>query len=155
MKNSKALTCILVTILFLNIFNVLEGFKFPKIKIGGGKDAQKVITGLGIILLIQQFGGALNSFINTILLNHGAANRDATKVVPILTLGQGIEAGACQVSGPQEAVNRVKVVLSLAATFDKGHRFNIQALVPSGSMNPLKLDRVHGVGITAIIDYRL
>ncbi len=129
--------------------------KLPDLKLGRKDTLGKVLTGAGIVLLIKQFGGALNDFINTLLMNKGAATRDATKVVPILTLGQGIEAGACQVSGPAEAVKRVQVVLAIAATFDKGKRFNVQALVPSASLNPATLDRVYGVGITAIIDYRL
>lgn len=134
-----------------------EALKLPKFKLPGfGKgDLEKVLKGAGIVLLIKQFGGVLNNFINTILMNNGAAVRDATKVVPILTFGQGMEAGACQVSGPQAAVNRVKVVFSVAASLDKGHRFNVQALVPSASMNPLKLERVDGVGVSAIIDYKL
>ncbi len=133
----------------------VSAVNLPKIKFDGKDILGKLIKGAGIVLLIQQFGGALNDFINTILMNHGAAVRDATKVVPILTFGQGVEAGACQVSGPKDAVKRVKLVLSIASTFDKGHRFNVQALVPSASMNPTKLDRVAGVGVSAIIDYRL
>jgi hypothetical protein len=153
--------CFLIVVMIslsLLLGGTAEAFKMPKIKLPkiGKKDTlEQVLKGSAIVLLIRQFGGALNDFINTILLNHGAANRDATKVVPILTFGQGFEAGACQVSGPADAVARVQVVLAIAATFDKGHRFKLQALVPSASLNPLKLDRVFGVGVSAIIDYKL
>jgi hypothetical protein len=132
-----------------------DALKMPKIKIGGGGTLDKVVKGAGIVILVRQIGGQLNDFINTLLMNRGAGIKDATKVVPILTFGQGAEAGACQVSGPAEEVNKVQLVLAVAATFDKGRRLNVQALVPSASLNPLKLDRVQKVGISAIIDYRL
>ncbi|RCK81327.1 MAG: hypothetical protein OZSIB_2196 [Candidatus Ozemobacter sibiricus] len=152
---SRSLIALIVIVCLAGGLAPAQAIKLPELKLGRQNTLGKVLTGAGIILLIKQFGGALNDFINTLLLNKGAANREATKVVPILTLGQGIEAGACQVSGPPDAVAKVQVVLAIAATFDKGKRFNIQALIPSASLNPAKLDRVYGVGITAIIDYRL
>ncbi|MBF0410699.1 MAG: hypothetical protein HQM10_25365 [Candidatus Riflebacteria bacterium] len=145
---------------FLIIFVLLtfipaDALKLPKIDLGKNKTLENLLKGAGIVILIRQIGGQLNDFINTLLVNRGAAISDATKVVPILTLGQGVEAGACQISGPPEEVNKVQVVLALAATFDKGRRLNMQALIPSASLNPAKLDRVQKVGISAIIDYHL
>lgn len=134
----------------------VAAIKLPKVKIGKGGDVgRKVLTGLGIGLLIDQLAGPLNDFINTLMMNNGAANRDATKVVPIITVGQGVEVGAAQVSGPEAQVKAVKAVIAINATFDKGRRLEVRALIPSGSKNPLQLQRVYGVGVTAIIDYHL
>lgn len=140
-------------LIFVLILQSVDAIKMPKINLG--KTADKVLKGAGIVLLVKQFGGELNNFINTLLANRGVPNRDATRVVPILTFGQGVEAGACQVSGPEDAVARVQAVLAVAATFDKGKWFNVQALVPTTSLNPTRLDRVYGVGVSAIIDYKL
>lgn len=147
---------VIITVFIALICTVdAEAIKLPKIKFGGNDILEKAAKSIGIVVIINQFGSQLNDFINLILANKGATNRDATKVVPILTLGQGIEAGACQVSGPAGQVKRVKVVIAIAAAFDKGRKFQIQALVPSASLNPLKLERVYQVGISAIIDYKL
>ena len=153
LRTPRAAILISCILLFLAL-NTADAIKLPKINLGN-KTLEKVLTGAGIVLLVKQFGGALNDFINTLLLQRGAAIQDATKVVPIMTFGQGSEAGACQVSGPPEQVRQVKLVLAVAATFDKGRRFNVQALVPSSSLNPIELKRVPKVGISAIIDYRL
>lgn len=158
MKNLRWAAIGVVVLFLFKLSLPVEAFKLPKLpklKIGKKKTLEQVLTGTAIFLAIKQLGGLLNDFINTLLLNHGVAHRDATKVVPILTFGQGMEAGACQVSGPAAEVNRVKMVLAISAIFDKGGRFKVQALVPSASSSPLKLDRVFGVGVSAIIDYRL
>lgn len=152
-KTLKRVSFVAILLVMVLLLQSADAIKLPKIKLGSS--IEKVLKGAGIILLVKQFGGELNNFINTLLINKGAAIREATKVVPILTFGQGVEAGACQVSGSSEAVSKVQVVLSVAAMLDKGHKFNVQALVPSSSLNPTKLDRVNGVGISAIIDYKL
>ena len=66
-------------------------------------------------------------------------NVEATKVVPILTVGEGLDAGACQITGPKEKVDQVKMVYAINSTLDKGEKFEIQGLVPSTSINPLKI----------------
>lgn len=153
-KILKLKTCLVLFVLFVAI-NLVYALKLPKINIDTKKTSEKIIKAISIVILIKQFGEAINNFINELLMTKGAANRDATKVVPILTFGQGFEAGACQVSGKQEDVDKVQIVIAISATLDKGKKFNIQALVPSASINPSKIDRVYGVGITAVIDYKL
>lgn len=137
-----------------------QAFKLSKFKLDNPfknppKTAEKVLKTIGIGVVVSQMAGALNDFINTLMLNKGAPNRDMTKVVPIVTLGQGIEAGAAQVSGPKEMVDRVKNVISISTAFDKDKRGQVQGFVPNESQNPLEIRRVYGVGITAIVDYRL
>ena len=65
----------------------------------------------GIGILVDRFAPQLNSFINTLMMQHKAAPEFATKVVPILTvgvLGNSGYIGAAQVMGPQNLVDRVK-----------------------------------------------
>lgn len=119
------------------------------------------ITGIikvGVIgYIVKQFGPQINDFINNLLLNKKVANREATKVVPILSIGVGQASyiGATQVSGPKNYLGRVEAVAQLEGNF--GQAFRVKALVPIDSINPLKdgLRRVYGVGVTAIIDIKI
>lgn len=119
-------------------------------------DILKDVAGVGLGgFLIEQIAGPLNDFINTVTFNRGAKVEGFTKVVPIVSLGQGTRIGAAQVAGPRkDGVERVKAVASLEASF-KG-RFRIKILIPVDSTNPLeRFVRVQGVGVSAVIDYRL
>lgn len=155
LRSKKLAVFLVILIAFFATVQSANAFKFPKIKFGGKNLLRKVLVGGGIVLLIRQFGDELNKFINTMLMQRGAAIKQATKVVPIMTFGSGTSMGACQVSGPAQAVKRVKIVLAISQTFARGHKFKIEAMVPSSSQNPTKLKRVDGVGISAIIDYKL
>lgn len=115
----------------------------------------------GIGYVVKQFGPQINSAINTLMLNNQAANRDVTKVVPILSVGVGVAApggsyiGAAQVQGPKAAVDRVQAVAQIEGSFSDVVR--LRGLVPVSSLNPLagNLHRVYGVGVTALVDFRL
>jgi len=114
-----------------------------------------ILKGAGIVLLIDRFSNDLNKFINKVTLNKGVGVADRTKVVPILSFGQGGYVGAAQVSGPAHLVDRVKAVAQLEANMS-GKTFRIKALVPVESKDVVKdIKRVSGVGVSAIIDVRL
>ena len=157
----KSTRCLLITFaLMVSLSLPVHAFKIPQIKMDNPfkkpqKTVENVVKTVGIGVIVHQMAGALNDFVNTLMLTKGALNRDTTKVVPIVTIGQGIEAGAAQVSGPKDLVDKVKNVVSISTTFDKDKRSQVQGFVPNSSSNPLELYRVYGVGITAIIDYRL
>jgi len=111
--------------------------------------------------VVRQFGPQINDAINTLMLNNQAANRDVTKVVPILSVGVGVSApggsyiGAAQVQGPKALVTRVEAVAQIEGAFSDAVR--LRGLVPVDSLNPIpgNLHRVYGVGITALVDFRL
>lgn len=114
-----------------------------------------ILKGAGIILVINQFGDELNKFINKLTLNKGVGVEDRTKVVPIISVGQGGYAGAAQVSGPAHLVDKVKAVAQLEANMS-GKTFRIKVLVPVSSEDVVKkIQRVSGVGVSAVIDVRL
>ena len=102
-------------------------------------------------LAVNQFGPQINSFINGVFKNEGGGPLGSTKVVPYLSFGSKAYIGMMQVAGPASSVNRVKAVWQLEQLFDSG-RVRLRALVPTDSINPLKLKRVKGVGCTAVID---
>jgi hypothetical protein len=104
-----------------------------------------------ILLAVNQFGPQINGFINSTYKSQGGTPEGATKVVPYLSFGTKSYIGMMQVAGPQSQVSKVKAVWQFEQLFDRG-RVRLRALVPTDSVNPLKLARVKGVGCTAIID---
>lgn len=126
-----------------------------------GNILNQVLEVFGIGLVVKTLAPQINDFINTLMLNNRAENREKTKVVPILSVGVGISSpggayiGAAQVSGPEEAVATVQAVAQIEATFSNTVR--VKALVPIDSLTPLpgSFHRVYGVGVTALIDVRI
>ena len=111
----------------------------------------------GIGILVDRFAPQLNSFINTLMMQHKAAPEFATKVMPILTvgvLGNSGYIGAAQVMGPQNLVDRVQAVVQVESNFN-GNMFRVKGLIPIDSKIPVNFNRVSGVGVSAIIDVRI
>ena len=106
---------------------------------------------LGGGVLVTAIAGPINDFINTATLNRGAKFQGYTKVVPIVSLGNGLRVGAAQVGGTTRAsVEQTQAVAQLDLTFQ---RIGIRVLIPIDSLNPIQqFRRVQGVGVTAIID---
>ena len=104
--------------------------------------------------LVKTIAGPLNDFINTVTLNRGAQFQGYTKVVPIVSMGDGTHIGAAQVGGTSKAsVDETQAVAQLEASF-QGIRAKI--LIPIDSLNPLQqFRRVQGIGVTAIIDVKI
>ena len=109
------------------------------------------IGGIGVV--VSKFGNQINSFINKITLQKGAGNSFATKVVPIISIGDGKQIGAVQITGAQDLVNKTKAVLQLEGSLLGSVR--VRALIPSDTTNPLKFNRVQGVGVSALIDVNI
>lgn len=128
------------------------------ISTGGGIayafDVSDIIGVIGGGFLVETIADPLNDFINTVTLNRGVASEESTKVVPIVSVGQGTRIGAAQVSGPKSAIDNTKAVARIDAKFQD--RFRIEILIPIDSLNPLeRFRRVKGVGVSAVIDYKL
>lgn len=100
-----------------------------------------------VAIAINTAADPLNRAINSITKSYDAN----TKVVPIVSIGDKAYIGGVQVSGPSGAVNKVKSCYQYEEIFDGG-KFRIKIFVPSDSTSPLKIKRVGGVGITALID---
>ncbi|SJZ32493.1 hypothetical protein [Selenihalanaerobacter shriftii] len=148
MFNNASLKIILVALLLITIGSL--SIYSPIIQAGDIGEQFLKLFGVGFV--VDKFAKPLNSFINTLTLNNGVQIKNATKVVPIVTVGSGSYVGAVQVSGPSEQVAKVKAVAQLEGDFKDGS-FRIKALVPVNTKNPLnQIDRIEGVGITALID---
>ena len=116
------------------------------------KDVVGVVAG-GFV--VDQIAVPLNNFINTITFNKGVKVEGYTKVVPIVSLGSGARIGAAQVAGPKKnGVDKVRAVAALETDY-KG-KVRVKILIPVDSENPIqRFVRVQGVGVAAIIDFKL
>jgi len=144
MRRKSRLLAVIVAVLLLTGTVAMAG-----INLGG------VVKGAGIVFLVDKFSEDLNKFINTLTANKGVNVEDRTKVVPVLSIGDGTYAGAAQVSGPAHLVDTVKAVALLEGKFS-GDTFRIKAYVPVESKEVTKnIKRVSGVGVSAVIDVKL
>ena len=147
LRKPRFLTLIMTVVLLTGMLAVAV----PRAQAGIGD----ILKGAGIVFLVDKFADELNKFINNLTMNKGVGVEERTKVVPIISVGQGGYVGAAQVSGPEHLVNKVKAVAQLEASMS-GKTFRIKALIPVESKDVVKdLKRVGGVGVSAIIDVRL
>ncbi len=114
----------------------------------------QIIKAGGIAALVSRFGGDIDKSINR-LTNTKPNENFATKVVPILSAGDGGYVGAVQVSGKPDLVKKVEAVAQLEGNF-MGREVRLRALIPVSTKTPHKgIKRVEGVGVSAIIDIRI
>ncbi|MBM3496141.1 MAG: hypothetical protein FJX72_17750 [Armatimonadetes bacterium] len=126
--------------------------------IGGVAGAQlgSVLKGGAVAVAVSKYGKQINDAINQLTGQKNVGNRQATKVVPILSIGDGGHVGAVQVAGPERLLNRVEAVAQLEGRFKAIGGVRLRALVPISTKTPHKgLNRVEGVGVSAIVDLKL
>ncbi len=76
------------------------------------------------------------------------------KIVPIISVLEGVRIGIARVNGPQSAVNQVQAVAQLETHYN--NILEIDVYVPISTKVPGKtLARVQGVGVTGLGDLRL
>nr|WP_309694987.1 hypothetical protein [Armatimonas sp.] len=116
----------------------------------------KLLKGGAIILAIDKFGGEINKAVNKVI---GGTTKDAeTRIVPILSIGKGTYAGAAQITGPRDQVEKVRAIAQVEADARAGMQLRIKGMIPVESREVKDLDslrRVSGVGITGLIDAKL
>lgn len=112
-----------------------------------------VVKGGAVGLLVDQFAEPLNDAINALTAKYGVKDEYSTKVVPIITVGDGSRAGAAQVSGPKEQVDKCKAALQIEASFFNNFRATV--LVPIDKVSVTDVNRVQGVGVAASIDVKI
>jgi hypothetical protein len=122
----------------------------------GAAQLGSVVKGGAIGLAVSKFGPQINDALNTLMGQHNARISQVTKVVPILSIGDSGYIGAVQVTGPKAAVQKVQAVAQLEGRFRAIGGVRLRALVPISTKTPHKgIDRIEGVGISAIVDFKL
>lgn len=120
----------------------------------GYAQLDRILKAGGIALAVDRFGRDMDRALNR-LTNTRPDKNFSTKVVPILSAGNGAYIGAAQVMGKPELVRKVQAVAQIEGDF-LGREVRLRALIPISTKNPQnRIDRVEGVGISGIIDIRL
>jgi len=92
--------------------------------------------------------------INTLTANQKLPIGVSTRVVPVLSVGEKGYVGMAQVAGSSSLVSKTKSVVQVETSFlDKQYR--IKLLMPMDDVNPIGVNRVRGIGVSALIDMAL
>jgi len=117
-------------------------------------DLGDLVKIFGIGYAVSAFNKPINDFINRALGEREAAVMGATKVVPILSVGQGAFIGAAQVVGAPDKVPTVQAVAQVEARYQD--RFGMRVLIPVSTKTVKGAPKgVSGTGVSALIDFRL
>src|SRR4051794_37806890 len=114
-----------------------------------------VLKGGAIALVVDKLAPQINSGINSLTGNKHLEVGQATKVVPILSVGSGSYLGAVQVAGPDDKLDQVKAVAQLEGNFKAVGGIRLRALIPIAARSVTNLKRVSGVGVSALVDIKL
>lgn len=121
-----------------------------------GAQLGSLLKGGAIAVAVDKFGPDINKFINNVTGEKNVGTNQATKVVPIVSLGGGAYMGAVQVAGPASQVEKVRAVAQLEQNFKMIGGVRIKALIPISTKSAgMSIKRVPGVGVSAILDFRL
>jgi hypothetical protein len=113
-----------------------------------------LLRGAGVAVIVSQFGRDINRALNRLTKTQDETAEYSTKVVPIISVGTGKEAGACQIMGPPAGVRKTQAVAQFEGNFSPiGVR--IRALVPIATRSVSNVRRIPGVGISGLVDVRI
>ena len=113
-----------------------------------------LLKGAGVAVIISQFGKDINKALNRLTNTQDETSEYATKVVPIISVGTGKEAGACQIMGPPSAVKKTQAVAQFEGSF-RPVGMRIRALVPIETKSVSNVRRIPGVGISGLLDIKI
>lgn len=117
------------------------------IRLGG------ILKAGGIVVAVRTFGPEINKTINTLLAQRGLSYDGATKVVPIVSVGRGINIGAAQVQGAKSFVDDVRAVGQVETRLGD---FDGRLLIPTSTSTPGRdFKRIEGVGVSSVIDFKI
>ncbi|MDH7481433.1 MAG: hypothetical protein QHH26_05565 [Armatimonadota bacterium] len=145
----RQLLTILLAVLLLSCWNLTISERAH-----GAEFTTKIFRAAAIGLAVDAAAPQLDKFIRTVTFNNGVPVGTATKVVPILSVGEKGYVGAAQIAGPDSYVKSTKAVWLYEDNFSN-NEFRLKVYVPTSSLNPLELKRTQKVGISAIIDVSL
>ena len=136
-------------LILLIAFCLISAFVASTYALDLGDISREAVIGGAIAVPEDKSSGQLNDFINKLMMNEKVPITEATKVVPIISVGKALYVGAAQVSGPKDKVNQVQAVAQLEGDFHD-EMFTVKE---RGKIS--NLQRVSGVGISAVIDVKL
>ena len=135
-------------------FVALSACALSLASVGAVAQLGDILKGGGIALIVSQFGGEINKAINRLTKTPDKTETYATKVVPILSVGDGKAVGAVQIMGSPAAVEKVKAVAQLEGKFGPLN-MRMRGLIPIEGKDVSNLKRVTGVGVSGLLDIKL
>lgn len=151
---TQHLTALALTLAFC-LGLLLGASRGPRSRAFGGVLGD-IVKGGAITIGVMEFADELDKGINDLLRQKNLEVQGMTKVVPIIRVGSkgGAQAGAAQVVGPEEQVQKVEAVAELELNLGP---LRGRALIPVDTKNPVKgqIKGVDGVGVNASIKVRL
>lgn len=115
----------------------------------------KILKGGAIAIAVDRFGPEIDKGINRLVDSRNLGHGLGTKVVPILSIGGGSYLGAVQVTGDVADLQKVKAVAQLEGNVRVIGGVRLRALIPISSRSVSNLQRVPGVGVSALVDLKL
>ncbi len=113
-----------------------------------GISSGDVLRGAALAAVVNANRAGIDRFAREVTGGRGSA---PTRVVVSGTLGQSAWIGAAQVSGSSKVLPKINALWQWDDTLDRG-KIRVRYLIPSDSLNPLKIRRLDGVGLTALIE---
>ncbi len=144
--NGKMRNLTVLILVWAFVLGMAVGPQPTEAQFGLGGAIGDLVRIFGIGWVVNQFAGDINNAINSVLAQREAEIADATKVVPILSVGSGTAVGAAQVQGPSEQLGRVGAVTQIELRVGD---FRGQGLIPITS----DVTAVPGVGVSANISF--
>ena len=110
----------------------------------------------GTALIVKEFGNSINSVLNKVTGQNKLSDEGiVTKVVPVLSAGSRGAIGIVQVAGPRQQIDKVKAVAQLQTQVKALSTLQARILIPIDANNLTHINRVSGVGVSAIVDIKL
>jgi hypothetical protein len=122
--------------------------------VGGAQTVSRLLKTGGAIAVADRFGPQIDDGINTVTRQNDLGDDVATKIVPILSVGDGKFVGIVQIAGPAEQVERVNAVAQIELRVPV-IRTRARAMIPIDTRSLTDMSRVSGVGVSALVDLRL
>lgn len=109
----------------------------------------------GAVAVADRLGPRIDRTLNNLTGQRNLSARADTKIVPVLSVGQGTFIGIVQVAGPANAVRNTTAVAQLETRVPLIGGSRARVLVPISTRSVTNMRRVNGVGVSAVIDLPL
>jgi hypothetical protein len=109
----------------------------------------------GAVAVADRLGPQIDGALNKLTGQRNLGAEADTKIVPVLSVGQGKFIGIVQVAGPTDAIKSTTAVAQLETRVPLIGGSRARALVPISTRSVTNMKRVSGVGVSAVIDLPL
>ena len=107
----------------------------------------------GIAYVVRTYSKDMNKFVNNLAGQRGVKWEGITKVVPIISVGQGAYIGAAQVQGTSGGVSQTRAVGQVETRIG-GLRAKLLVPVNTTAIGK-SIHRIQGVGVSALLDFKI